>query len=340
MAEKEENKARDDAHSSLERMQLFDVATLPRESELGIHFSFKDAVAPARRLLDLYKRLSVSVLDDLPQAQLEQLRNQAQQDYTRFEQILTFDPAQENASQKHDNFIKQIDDAYQNAFNVLHPLISYSLHKSADFQRLEGDARATFQTIKDEASEITKELTRTRDEAGAILDETRKVAAEQGVTQQAAYFKESADQHDKEADKWRDRTVWIAVGLALYSAATIFLHKIPILVPANNYDMVQLAVSKILVFTVISFVLYLSARNFLSHKHNAIVDRHRQNALMTYRALVEAAGDTPNREVILVQAAACIFGAQGTGYTHDSTPQPPGAKSVIEFMTQPLRGGD
>ena len=60
---------------------------------------------------------------------------------------------------------------------------------------------------------------------------------------------------------------------------------------------------------------------------------------MTYKALVEAAGNTPNREVILVQAAACIFSPQGTGYTHDDLPHPPGAQSVVEFLTKPLKGG-
>lgn len=340
MAEKQAKTDMEKASESLERMQLFDVATLPREGELGEHFSFKEAVPPARKLLDLYKRLSLSILDDLPKNQLEQIQNQAQQDYSRLKQILEFDPAQNNAKATHDSLIQQLADAYQTAFNTLHPLISYSLHKSADFQRLEGDARAALQTIKDEAAEVTAELTNSRDQAADILAETRRVAAEQGVTQQAVYFKDSADNHEIEAEKWQWITIWTAVGLGLYSALSLFLHKIPILVPTNTYDTVQLAVSKVLLFTVISFVLYLAARNFISHKHNAIVDRHRQNALMTYRALVDAAGDTPNREVILVQAAACIFGAQGTGYTQDSTPKPPGAQSVIEFITQPLKGGD
>ena len=337
----EEKQKLDQAREALERMQLFDVSTLPRENELGKHFSFKGAVDPARRLLNLYKRLPLSVLDDLPRTHLDQIHNQAQQDYSRLEQILSFDPGQENASAAHAKLIDQLgESAYQNAFKVLHSLISYSLQKSADFQRLEGDARATFQNIKDEASEITKELTQTKEEAASILDETRKVAAEQGVSQQAVYFKESADAHETAAGDWQKYTIWTALVLAAYSAVSFTFHKISYFAPTDTYQTIQLAVSKVLVFGVISFILYLCARNFLSHKHNAIVDRHRQNALMTYRALVDAAGDTPNKEVILVQAAACIFGAQGTGYTRDSSPKPPGAQSVIEFMSQPLRGGE
>ncbi|MFA7054049.1 MAG: carboxypeptidase-like regulatory domain-containing protein, partial [Kiritimatiellia bacterium] len=36
------------------------------------------------------------------------------------------------------------------------------------------------------------------------------------------------------------------------------------------------------------------------------VNRHRQNALITYRAIVEAAGDQANRDVVLAKAAECI----------------------------------
>ena len=101
---------------------------------------------------------------------------------------------------------------------------------------------------------------------------------------------------------WRKRTTKLAIGLGIYAAVSVLLHKIPYLVPSSTYETVQLAISKVLIFSVIAYMLFLSARNFLSHKHNAIVNRHRQNALMTHRALIEAAGDHGIREAIMVQA--------------------------------------
>ena len=97
-----------------------------------------------------------------------------------------------------------------------------------------------------------------------------------------------------------------------------------------------MAVSKILIFSVISFILYLSARNFLSHKHNAVVNRHRQNALMTYKALVEAAGEKQQAsEAVLLHAAACIYAPQPTGYAGGGS-DVQGATSVIELLSKPL----
>ena len=100
---------------------------------------------------------------------------------------------------------------------------------------------------------------------------------------------------------------------------------------------IQLGVSKILIVTVISFMLYLSARSYLSHKQNAIVNRYRQNSLLTYRALVDAAGSSENREVILTHAATCICGPQRTGYSQDSG-EATKASSVVEVFGKPLAG--
>ena len=65
-------------------------------------------------------------------------------------------------------------------------------------------------------------------------------------------------------------------------------------------------------------MLFLCARNFLSHKHNAIVNKHRQNALLTFNALVDAAKSEDRRDVVLTYAASCIFSPQDTGYAKSS----------------------
>ncbi len=330
---------RDEAEVSLVRMQRVDVDSLPREEVLGRSFHFRQVVAPARRLIDLYTRLAPSALEDLPQGDLQRIRDQANQDFQRISEILSFDEKQGNAPAVHQQLITNVVNAYQSTFGVLHPYIAYSLHKTADFTRLEGEARATLQLIKDQAEEITRSLEKNKISAEKVLDDVRNLAAEQGVTQQAIYFQQSADFHDKKAESWQRWTVKVAVGLGVYAFTTLFFHKWAWIAPTDSYQAIQMAVSKVLVFATISYMLYLCAKNMISHKHNSIVDRHRQNALMTYKAIVDAAGDTPNREVILVQAAACIFGSQGTGYAADSAPPPPGAHSVVEFLSQPIRGG-
>lgn len=327
---------RTEAEESLVRMQHFEVSALPRERELGSEVNFLGAVEPATRLVDLYKRLSITALDDLSQQGLQQVRDRANADYALLKQALDFKLAsQSNPQATRDSIIQQLSQSYDPSFQTLHPYIAYSLHRSADFQRLDADARATLQSISDRAGKVEAQLQEHEKEAQRVLTEIRSVAAEEGVTQQSAHFRAEADRHDTEAETWRTRTVNLAITLGIYAALSVFLHKIPFLTPASNYETIQLAISKILVFSVLAYMLFLSARNFLSHKHNAIVNRHRQNALMTHRALVEAASDHGIREAIMVQAASCIFSPQNTGYTGGASGGDNlSPKSVVELLSK------
>jgi len=86
-----------EAVNALERIQTFKVEDLARERDLGTQLSFKGSVKPARRLVELYRRLPIGIIDDLPQNLQNQLRSKANEDYNRFHSIMTFDPKTDNA---------------------------------------------------------------------------------------------------------------------------------------------------------------------------------------------------------------------------------------------------
>jgi hypothetical protein len=339
MANQQEDKIRQECQQSLIRVQQFDPRTLARDEELGRDFSFEEAIPAAKRQIALYNQVSQTVLEDFPVSQLNSLKTQSDADYNRFDQILKFSPKQENAYNVRNNLIKQIEDAYQSTFNSLQPIIAYSTSKSADFKRLETEARAMLQAIEDKATELTKQLENDKKTSEQILEDIRKVAAEQGVSQQAIYFRDAAINHEVDAAKWQKSTILLAVLLGIYAVLTVGLHKVPWIKPEDIYQAVQLAISKVLIFAVLSYVLYLSTKNYLAQKHNAVINKHRQNALMTYEALVDAAKDIANKEIILAHASACIFAPQPTGYSGGVTPEGPVAKSAIELFSTTMKSG-
>lgn len=322
----------EETNSSLERIQNFDPRQLPREDDLGRQMSFRAAVDPATRLIQLYKQLSLSSLSDFPDDKLGQIKNQADADYNRFQEILQFEASSSDAAGRREQLIQNIQNAYQSAFSTLHQLISFSVSRSADFQRMETDARATLQSIQDQAESITKDLESQKTQAEQILEEIRQVAAEQGVSQQAVYFKEESERHDKLAAKWRLGTFLLALVLVLYAGLSLFMHKIPALNPENDIQSAQLIASKILIFSVIAYMLLLSARNFLANQHNTIINKHRQNALVTFTALVEAAKDEDHSDIVLMHAASCIFTPQETGYTRAGGGKQGITTPVIELL--------
>jgi hypothetical protein len=81
-------------------------------------------------------------------------------------------------------------------------------------------------------------------------------------------------------------------------------------------------------------MLIMAARNYATHKHNAVVNRHRQNALLTYRALVEAAAEGNTQDIVLAHAASCIFSPQDTGFAQVRGDGAPASKSVLELLTK------
>ena len=152
---------------------------------------------------------------------------------------------------------------------------------------------------------------------------------------QAVYFKDESTDHENSAKNWHTATVWLAILVVIYSIGTLFLHKIEFFNPKNSFESCQLIASKILIFVVLSYMLFLSAKNFLSHKHNAIVNKHRQNALMTFSALVDASGQEDGKETILNHASACIFSPQETGYVKQN-PDSSSAKSIVGLLPEAM----
>ena len=111
-----EQKAFDTAVASVERMQEFDADSLPREAELGKTYSFNDAVEPAIKRIELFKRLSPEALDDFGITQLNQLKGQTDACFNLFDQILAFDAKQGNAHDVKQALIQKIYGSHQAAF--------------------------------------------------------------------------------------------------------------------------------------------------------------------------------------------------------------------------------
>jgi len=219
---------------------------------------------------------------------------------------------------------------YDSIFNSLHPVVSFVAARQRDFSALELEARAAKEAAIRQATELADAMETNQKEAAHVLSQIRKVAAEQGVSQQAFYFKDEAASHTDVADKWEGNTVKTAIGLGVYAVLSLILS---LLIDVSDpYRATQLAISKVLIFAVIAYMLFYCARRASAHRHNAIVNRHRENALLTFNAIVAAAGADDKRDVVLTHAAACIFTPQETGYTKANSAPPLSASQLIEAL--------
>ena len=328
-----EEKVRQEAKESLERIQKFEASALSRSDDLGKTFEFTQTIEPSKKCITLFEQLSVRILDELPWSHVKSIKQEADVLYKLFQRILDFGASQNDTLDTRLNILNQVNAYYEKLFNALHHYISYAVSSSINFKSLEKEGRTVVQDAKDKTNELIEKMNTCDRQSEEILKKVRKSAAEQGVSQQAHHFKTEAEEQEKKAEQWRKTTVKLAITLGIYGGIAIFIHKIPFIAPENSYESVQLIASKIVIFFVLTYILSLSVKNFLSHKHNALVNKHRQNSLMTFTALVEAAGGEDTRDIILNHAASCIFAQQETGYIKGSANSSDiSSKTIIETL--------
>lgn len=328
-----------DSKVALQLIQQFDVSSLGREDDLGKQMSFSEAITSAGAIVDLYKRISLTALSDFSDTQLNLIKIQAQADFNVFQQILSFNAAAVNAAATRAHLITTMKSRRDSLFDLIWQHIAYGVARNTDASVLEVQARSTIQGIKDQAEKLTEQLSTAKSDADKALEAIRAVAAEQGVSQQAIYFKEEAEQQEILAEKWLVRTYWSAAGVGVFAIFSLFLHKLDWIKPEGTSEMLQVISSKMLIFAVLAYLLLLASRNYTTHKHNAVVNRHRQNALLTYRALVEAASEGGTEDIVLAHAASCIFSPQETGFSNSKNDSP-GSKSVLELMTKATKSNE
>lgn len=314
MATAEEVTLLEETTTALERIQQYKVEELVQDRRLG-ELSFEGIVEPAQRLITLFKRIPVSALSVLGSTELDSVKTQANTVFALFDEVRKFDVNEPDPKARRLAQIEKVTNAYQRIFSNLHPIISYSMAMTVDFNQLADQGRAAVQDIRDKTDELLVVLDERSNEAQRILEEVRNAAAEQGVTQQASYFKLEADRHADQATFWRVWTVRVAAIVIAYGVLAIFLHKWTWLAPTTTAEAIQFTSSKLLVFFVLAYLLFLCSRNFMSNRHNEIVNRHRQNSPMTYKALVDAGGAIESRDIVLNHAASSIYKLHDTGYT-------------------------
>lgn len=203
--------------------------------------------------------------------------------------------------------------------------------KGRDVSVIERNAQQAINAAVDRVRGITSDLSSSSEEAKRILDEVRRTAAESGVSQQATYFGDQANEDRRTALRWQNRTNILALLLLSFALLSLVLGYL--WEPKNPYQLAQMIFSKVLVVSTIAYFLFLSGRTLMAHRHNEVVNRHRQNALPTFNALADAASGEQTREVVLTHASACIYAPQDTGFTK-STPQSP--SSLIEVAPRIL----
>jgi len=310
---------------------------LARTSDLGTSLDFSAGIPVFVRTLRLFQDLSEANLDNIPASVLDQLKQTTREAQQAIDQIREFDPSgQNNPGQVRDGLIQRIGQQYDSHFQQISPVIAYSVRKGTDFGLLEQQARAAVNNVNNAGATLQKDGLRIIQEARKALAEVQRAAADVGVAQHAIHFKQESKGHAQARWKWLVTTSVFAALILFYGGFNVYYYTTHVL-DIPTAQLVQLSISKIVVFGALYFALIWAGRMYRAESHNWVINQHRQNALSTFETFVKAASDEQTKSAVLLQATQSIFSHQPSGFSQheqDSSQSP----QVLEIIRNMMPG--
>lgn len=264
-------------------------------------------------LIDLREKLtSLYRLDlaGLPQAEIKRLVDWTQT-YRELEARSLMSP--QLAEEQIDLLKKDVERLYLAASMPLAALVCYLSSRGLDIKE---SVRALYKAEEDALASA--------DKMRSLLEATQEASQKVTISDEAKRFSDEADAHLKSSRAW---LVLIAVLLIItflfalnnYSLATKISRESNLENLISTSEGIQLIVSKFVLYSLLVGAIVWAGKVYRSHRHNSVVNKHRANALSSFRAFVESTADDQVRNAILTHAAHCIYTPQSTGYVNSDS---------------------
>ncbi len=337
MATPEQRTQKIDAlEEKLSELASVDAQSLARTSDLSPKINFKDAVPPLEDMLELCKQLYERDISRLPTQQLDAISKALTVIDGLITKIKNFALNVNMPEDVCKNIIVEVENAYDGVMNLLLLPLAFTATQATDYAKIEREAKGYHTTIKEMAEEFSKDIEKKQAEAQNALAAVQAQAAQAGVSTNAQIFLEQAKEHADMSIKWMKGTIWMSsIMLVAAIVALVIALKYH---PVGTAATIQYVVAKLIVLSILSFGILWCARNYRSQKHNETLNRHRANALMTFRAFVEGTSDDRVKDAMLLQAGQAAFAAKPTGYdSSDSDTQ--SINPVVEVLGKTMQQG-
>lgn len=283
-----------------------------------VGFSFKSVEHEIGLIMKACDDLYSSNLESLSVTQLSQLQQRVKQLADLLNPLLAFDPLQDgqNPKERHRQMCVRLTDSSNDAIKDIAAAVCYSGRGAAD--KLEAEARVTIQATKESLDKSLQQISAAQKDADRMMQAIKDASGKSTVSIHTDLFESQSQEHLTASNGWLKLFVLCTIG----GLVLIWLFFIGPLKPQIDSGVIVAeaiynVTSRLLFFSIISFAIYWAARNYFSHRHNYIVNKHRQNALATFQTFVNAPVDAQIKDTVLLQAAQTIFSAQQTGYVEN-----------------------
>ena len=309
----------------------FNLEGLKRSNLSGSGFDFESVHSDVSVVHRMFHEILTSAYEDLinlSDAEIEMLRTYLPQFYEKAQSIENFAISGDNPTDRHADLLKEIYDFCSTAKSVLTPTITHLRSKQIE------TSMAKFADFFEGAENKWKEID---DKSGAKLQTLDELILKQEnrlteilIADYVKIFEDQAKVHQEGAKRWFWGTVWLAVGsVAIFFILWFFIK------PAGDQlaAVLQNFLIKGFLVSVFYMLLNRSIKNYTAEKHLEIVNLHRKNALATFDAFADAAGENrETRDQVLLASTNAIFDVNQSGYLSVKTSRSDSANPIQQIF--------
>jgi hypothetical protein len=321
--------------SQLDAISVDDVVG---EARLGPGFSFQDARTPMESIKEFVEQLRFLDGTGLPNRLVGKCSTPFQQLLDTIRQIKDFNIANFSNQNYRLSLIQQLRDGNDNLVEAAVPVLLYGNLLTSGIKTAQANTHAILAEIDKQRGELVGVVK----EAGDLLAEQKKFSAEIAIAGYGTLFAKEAREHNTAANKWLMTTGVLAGLMALVAVVNYrisanildqFSHSSGSQLPQLPASItLQFTLAKVILFTVGLSAAYWSARVYRSHRHNAIVNKHRANALTSFQEFVVSATDPEVKHAILLQTTSCIYAPQPTGFSSGGDTDGESPLKILEIV--------
>jgi hypothetical protein len=296
--------------------------------------NFKDAEDNIDRIRRLMLRVRLCDLDLLSENKFQECNRYVTDVDTLFRSLQSFSPGlAKGAPQGERNQLVQQCQAIFGESNER--LTTPFAIAGPTLQETDQEVRMLLESAKANSNQVLADINSESEKAKGEIDETlRKIRASTGaigIEKQAEVFKNAAAEHDQARSCW----LKVTAGLGLLTAILLLTNwgmAYYVGPPSSSVALIQLTVAKLLFFSLLLSAVVWSGKNYKSHQHNYVLNKHRQNALETFQLFARGAEDAETKSMVLLQATKSIFTPQATGFLSGEKDSEGHSPQILEII--------
>jgi hypothetical protein len=165
----------------------------------------------------------------------------------------------------------------------------------------------------------------------------QKAASEVGVATNFVHFREEASNHNRMSKFWLSATIGLSLTTLMFAGWSLY-YGVCSTADISVSHCLQVAIPKLVILSILYAASVWAGRIYKAHRHNYVVNRHRQNALSSFEAFVQAALDDATKNAVLLEATRSIFSQQPSGYMTKEPEPTGGSTQILEVIKGVLPG--